>query len=450
MYPMLKPALRRAWRGRNTVQFGVTPAHAVALGPVDLATGSFLELLDGTRGLPLLHEEARALDLSEHHVDVLLRRLTEAGLLDDPRAAGPEADVLRRRAEVMDRQRPDVASLSVVRPEPGGGLRRMAARRQMRVQVRGAGRVGASIASVLSGAGVGRVDVLDGGRTELWDVAPGGLPPAAVGERRDVAARRLVRRSAPGPGPRRRTGEAGVVREEKPDVETVMPGVPGMSEVGASRSWRMGASGSGAPGSGVAGTAASGVGVSGSGAPGARTGMGLGRAAGAGEPAVSLIVVAPRDGLAVYAPAADTAAPWIASGTPHLYAGVIEATGVVGPLVLPGGTGCAGCLELHRADRDPQWPRMLAQWRSGRRGAVPACDLALAAAVAGLASAHALAFLDGDLPASTGARWEAALPLLDWRSEPIGPHADCSCGAAGATERDRPSTAVRAQDTMAG
>ncbi|MEU3438135.1 ThiF family adenylyltransferase [Streptomyces sp. NPDC006863] len=374
MYPMLKPALRRAWRGRNTVQFGVTPAHAVTLGPVDIATGSFLELLDGTRGLPLLYEEARSLDLSEHHVDVLLARLTEAGLLDDPRPAAPEADVLRRRADVMDRRRPDVASLSVVRPEPGGGLRRMEARRAMRVQVRGAGRVGASVASVLSGAGVGHVQVLDGGRTEPWDVAPGGLSPASVGERRDVAARRLVRRSAPGPGP----------------VEST------------------------------------------------------------GEPGLSLIVVAPRDGLAVYAPVTDTASPWIASGTPHLYAGVVEATGVVGPLVLPGGTGCAGCLELHRADRDPQWPRMLAQWRSGRRGAVPACDLGLATAVAGLAAAHALAFLDGDLPACTGTRWEAALPLLDWRSERIGPHADCSCGAAGGAGETRPSHGIPAQDTMAG
>lgn len=386
MYPMLKPALRRAWRGRNTVQFGLTPAHAVTLGPVDLATGSFLELLDGTRGLPLLHEEARALDLSERHVDTLLARLAEAGLLDDPRQAGPGVDVLRRRAEVMDRQRPDVASLSVVRPEPGAGTRRMAARRAMRVQVRGAGRVGASIASVLSGAGVGQVEVLDGGRAEPWDVAPAGLPPASVGERRDVAARRLVHRSAPGPAPRRARTD-----------------------------------GAGADGPGSA-----------------------------GAPVLSLIVVAPRDGLAVYAPVADTAGPWIASGTPHLYAGVIEATGVVGPLVLPGGTGCAGCLELHRADRDPQWPRMLAQWRSGRRGAVPACDLGLATAVAGLAAAHALAFLDGDLPASTGARWEAALPLLDWRSEPIGPHADCSCGAAGSAMRERASGGLPAQDTMAG
>ncbi|WP_203182349.1 ThiF family adenylyltransferase [Streptomyces pratensis] len=381
MHLMLKPALRRAWRGRNTVQFGVTPAHAVTLGPMDIATGSFLELLDGTRGLPLLREEARALDLSDRHVDILVSRLTEAGLLDDPDAGGPEADALRRRAETLERQRPDAAALSVVHAAPGGGLHRLAARRAMRVQVRGAGRVGAAIAAVLSGSGVGHVEVLDGGRTEPWDVAPGGLPPSSVGERRDTAARQLVRRSAVGGPPR--TGATG--------------GVPG-----------------------------------------------------AGEPALSLIVVAPRDGLSVYAPDPDTAAPWIASGTPHLYAGVIEATGVVGPLVLPGGTGCAGCLALRRAEADPQWPRMLAQWRSGRRACVQACDLGLATAVAGLAAAHALSFLDGELPASTGARWEAAMPLLHWRSEQLGPHLDCSCGAAGHTEVELTSAAGATQDTMAG
>ncbi|MFE9695540.1 ThiF family adenylyltransferase [Streptomyces sp. NPDC006270] len=415
MYPMLKPALRRAWRGRNTVQFGVTPAHAVTLGPLDIATGSFLELLDGTRGLPLLHEEARALDLPERHVDLLLGRLAEAGLLDDPRSAGAEAEALRRQVEVMDRQRPDLASLSVVRPEPGAGLRRMAARRAMAVQVRGAGRVGASIASVLSGAGVGHVEVLDGGRAEPWDVAPAGLPPASVGERRDVAARRLVRRSAPGPAPRR-------VRTDGTVAGRAGTGTAGAGERGAGR-----------PGAAPAGA-----------------GAGADPVGSAGRPGLSLVVVAPRDGLAVYAPVADAAGSWIASGTPHLYAGVMEATGVVGPLVLPGGTGCAGCLQLHRADRDPQWPRMLAQWRSGRRAAVQACDLGLATAVAGLAAAHALAFLDGDLPVSTGVRWEAALPLLDWRSDPIDPHADCSCGAAGGAKGERASGGVPAQDTMAG
>ncbi len=378
---MLKPALRRAWRGRGTVQFGVTRAHAVKFGPLDIATGSFLELLDGTRGLPLLREEARALDLSDHQAEILVRRLMNAGLVDDVRAGGPEADALRNRPGALDRHRPDLASLSVVHPEPGGGMRRLAARRAMRVQVRGAGRVGAAIAAVLSGSGVGRVEVLDGGHTEPCDISPGGLPPASVGERRDTAARQLVRRSAAGPAPR------------------------------------------------AAETASSPAG---------------------GEPGLSLIVMAPRDSFTAYVPDPRAAEPWITSGTPHLYAGVMEATGFVGPLVLPGGTACAGCLALDRAAGDEDWTRMLSQWQSGRRTAVQACDLGLATAVAGLAAAHALSFLDGELPASTGARWEAALPLLDWRTERLGPHPDCSCGAAGHTDREGSSGTGTMQDTMAG
>ncbi|MFE4368810.1 ThiF family adenylyltransferase [Streptomyces sp. NPDC056835] len=382
MHPRVKPALRRAWRERQTVQFGITPAHAVLVGPVDTATGSFLELLDGTRGLPLLREEARAMGLPDGLADSLVKRLTRAGLIDDHDAGGRAADALRKRTAVLDRMRPDLASLSVIHPEPGAGARRLAARRTTRVQVRGAGRVGAAVAAVLSASGVGRVDVLDSGCAQVWDVSPGGLPARSVGERRDTAARQLVRKSAPGRAPR-------------------------AAEFAES--------------------------------------------AGEGEPGLSLVIVAPRDGLAAYAPDPAPAEPWISTGTPHLYTGVIEATGVVGPLVLPGGTACAGCIAGERADRDPGWPRMLAQWRSGRgAGAVPPCDLGLATAVAGLAAAHALSFLDGELPASTGARWEASLPLLDWRSERIAAHPECPCGAAGQREGERMAGAGASHDTMAG
>ncbi|MGW1884148.1 ThiF family adenylyltransferase [Streptomyces sp. NPDC001970] len=384
MHPMVKPALRRAWRNLQCVQFGATPAHAVVVGPVDTATGSLLSLFDGTRGLPRLREEARAIGLPAGQVDALLGRLTEAGLVDDATGGGPGADELRRRAgATVDRLRSDLASLSVVHPEPGGGMARLAARGAMRVQVRGAGRVGAALAALLSASGVGQVEVLDGGRVQPWDVAPGVLPAEAIGERRHVAAGQLVRGAAPVKAPR-------TVRRPS--------GGPPLD-----------------------------------------------------EPPLSLVVVAPRDGLAAYAPDAAAAQEWIATGTPHLYAGVVEATGVVGPLVLPGGTACAGCMELARAERDPAWPRLLAQWRSGSRGepAEP-CDLGLATAVAGLAAAHATAFLDGDLPASTGTRWEAALPLLDWQSEQITGHRDCTCGAAGQTEGERASGAGTPQDTMAG
>ncbi|MDJ0384390.1 TOMM precursor leader peptide-binding protein [Streptomyces sp. G-G2] len=377
MYPKVKPALARAWRDLHTVQFGVTPAHAVVFGPVDTATGTLLDRLDGTRSMDLLRGEAAAMGLPEGQVDELVRRLASAGVIDDATAGGPRAQSLLRRPEALERLGPDRGSLSLVRREPGGDLRGIAARRTIRVQVRGSGRVGALIAAVLAGAGVGWVEVLDGGRVEPGDVVPGGLGPESVGRLRAEAAGAVVRASAPGRAPRAREREGP-------------------------------------------------------------------------EPGLALVVVAPRDGLQAWAPDPETAADWVASGTPHLYAGVLEGTGLVGPLVLPGTTGCAGCMERERVARDRAWPRMLVQWRSThrRRGSV-ACDLGLATAVAGLAAAHALAFLDGELPASTGARWEAALPGLHWERARVTPHPECGCGAAGSREGDS-SVAREGQDTMAG
>ncbi|MFD9868367.1 TOMM precursor leader peptide-binding protein [Streptomyces niveus] len=409
MHPMVKPALRRAWRERQTVQFGITPAHAVVVGPVDTATGSFLDLLDGTRGLPLLREEARTMGLPDGKADALVDRLAAAGLLDDSTAGGQAAEALRNRKVELDRLRADLASLSVTHREPGAAMDRLAARRTMRVQVRGAGRVGAAVASALSAAGVGRVDVLDSGVAEAWDVAPGGLPVESVGERRDVAARHLVRRSAPSRSGRSASGAGGTETEAVDD-----------SSAGGRPAERP-----------------------------ERADERAARASVGGGAGLSLVIVAPRDGLAAYAPDPASAERWITTGTPHLYAGVVEATGVVGPLVLPGGTACAGCLTEERVGREPGWPLMLAQWRSGRRASVtPACDLGLATTVAGLTAAHALSFLDGELPATTGARWEITLPLLDWRSERIVPHPACPCGAAGEAEGEGMTVPGAAHDTM--
>ncbi|MFJ5551949.1 TOMM precursor leader peptide-binding protein [Streptomyces sp. NPDC093225] len=389
MYPKVKPALARAWRDLQTVQFGVTPAQAVVLGPIDMATGSFIEQLDGSLGPPALRERARVLGLPEGRADELVARLAKAGLLEDVTAGGAAAQSVRRRIELVERLRPDLGSLSLRRREPGGALRALAARRGAWVQVRGLGRVGAVIASVLSGAGVGRVEVMDGGVVEPGDPVPGGMPPEAVGLRRAVAGAELVRDSAPERGP------------------------------GGDRD----------------------------GGPGA----GRGRAPGPdGAARPALVVVTPREGIEAHAPDPGRAADWLASGTPHLYAGVLEGTGIVGPLVLPGDTACAGCMERERVDRDPAWPRLLTQWRSGRGRAGPACDMGLAVAVAGLAAAHALAFLDGELPGSAGARWEAALPGLDWRRSVLVPHPGCPCGAVGGGPQEHSVGRREPHDTMAG
>ena len=378
MVPLVKPALRRGWRDLNTVQFGMTPAHAMTLGPMDTATGSFLDLLNGTRGLPLLREEGHRMDLPDGHVDALVERLSRAGLVDDAKGGGPAAEALRAKKEVLDRLRPDLASLSLTTSEPGEAIRLLAARRSLRVQVRGAGRVGAVLAALLSGAGVGAVDVRDTGAVEPGDVAPGGLPAESVGDRREEAARRAVRRSAPDRPPRR------------------TPRSPSEGD----------------------------------------------------DPGFSLVILAPRDDVDIHAPVPSEAEALITSGTPHLYVGVVEATGMVGPFVMPGETGCAGCLHEARTDRDQAWPRLVAQWRSGGPRRTRACDLTLATTVAGLAAAHALAFLDGQVPSSAGARWEVSLPALHWHARPIWGHPACPCGAAEKGKGERTSTDEESHETM--
>ena len=124
----------------------------------------------------------------------------------------------------------------------------------------------------------------------------------------------------------------------------------------------------------------------------------------------------------------------------HLAVRADEAIGVVGPLVEPGRSACLRCINLHKAARDPAWPKVLAQ--TGRRGAggagagaVPAaCDTVLAAATAALASAQALAVIDGcgpQPPAAANGTLELFLPEWQWRRRTWVPVATCTCGRLG-------------------
>jgi bacteriocin biosynthesis cyclodehydratase domain-containing protein len=303
-------------------------------------------------------------------------------VLDDASAHCDLSEALRHRTAVLDRLRPDLAALSVVHPGPGAGALRIRHRHASRVRVLGAGRVGAAVATVLSAAGVGAVDVVDVGRVEPWDVGPAGFPAEQVGERRDAAGRGAVRRAAPGAA--RGHGRGG-------------PG--GVAEAGEGG---------------------------------------------------TVTVVAPRDGLLAYAPDVAQARRLVASGVPHLYAGVLEGVGLVGPLVLPGRGACGECQALALADRDPAWLRVLAQLRSGGPSPVPACDVALATAVAGLAAAHVLAYLDGRVPPSAGARVELSLARLSTRVRALPADGRCGCGAAARTARTAPEDAPRSRGSVTG
>lgn len=135
--------------------------------------------------------------------------------------------------------------------------------------------------------------------------------------------------------------------------------------------------------------------------------------------AVDLLVLA---GSSAAGPAQQSALMGLAK--PHLSATVWASSAVIGPLVVPGVTSCLGCADLHRAERDPAWPALAAQISAVRR--VPT-DVAVCMFASAFAALQALAFLDGEQPATVDATLEMSLP--DWRvrrrSWPA--HERCAC-----------------------
>jgi hypothetical protein len=72
--------------------------------------------------------------------------------------------------------------------------------------------------------------------------------------------------------------------------------------------------------------------------------------------AVHLAVLCPPDAAGL-----ERLVELLPAGVAHLAVEVRDTVGVVGPLVLPGRTACLRCLDLTRADRDPDWPVLAAQ-----------------------------------------------------------------------------------------
>jgi hypothetical protein len=131
------------------------------------------------------------------------------------------------------------------------------------------------------------------------------------------------------------------------------------------------------------------------------------------------------------------AARLLAEGVGHLLAVVRETVGLVGPLVLPGRTGCLRCLDLHRSDRDPAWPLLAAQLEHPGRAverSTSACDVALATAVAAHAALAVLAHVDDPAasPPLADAVLELRLPDALPRRRSWGAHPACGCTWPGA------------------
>ncbi|MFI7520726.1 hypothetical protein [Micromonospora globbae] len=123
-------------------------------------------------------------------------------------------------------------------------------------------------------------------------------------------------------------------------------------------------------------------------------------------------------------PAALLAAAYARRRQPHLLVTMREGVPVIGPMVRPPVGPCLNCVDLHRADRDPDWPRLAAQL-AGEEPA-PAGATATLLAAAGFAAAEVLAHLDGVVPETVGGAVEIGGPAR-FRRRGWPPHPRCGC-----------------------
>ena len=168
---------------------------------------------------------------------------------------------------------------------------------------------------------------------------------------------------------------------------------------------------------------------------------------GAGGPSVQcldLAVVVGHDAVP-----AQTAARFMVAERPHLLVLVREQDGTVGPLVLPGVTACAECVERHRSVHDPSWLDVCSQLASHPAPSTdrrPRGELlehaALATTLAGTAAAQVLLFLDAvNQPSS----WSSVMTFHAdngrWSQQHFGSHPDCGCQWQDQSLATIPSTA---------
>jgi hypothetical protein len=113
---------------------------------------------------------------------------------------------------------------------------------------------------------------------------------------------------------------------------------------------------------------------------------------------------------------------------PHLLLEVAEGVGRLGPLVLPGRSACRHCLDQARADRDPQWPLLLAQLVDAPVE-VPAS--VLAAQLAAAAAAEVCAWLDAGSAPTVGAQLVVQPPAYRAERQALARHPGCGCGWGG-------------------
>jgi hypothetical protein len=432
--PALHPALSRSWRDESTLQIGSTPDVAVVLGGLGPLETRLLSAMDGQHDLSALRQLAVELGGEPASAERLVELLTSSGVVIDCSSDHRPGRMPTREPDQSVRE-PDRSSVALQHASLDGGDAALASRSRMRVDVHGAGRVGAQVARLLAAAGVGEVVVHDRTLVSASDVCPGGFGPDAVGRQRADELHRLIH--ADGANLASPFAEAATTAPSAARAEAGRTGAVNTSRTGPIDP---------SPATSVDPSPATSVNPSRTGPVNpSRTGpvnpnhaapVDADRAAPVNPSRAAPVnpnpaVPSPGDpNFAVLAPTGSTgrdeAAEFLRHGIPHLFVQVTELTGVVGPLVVPGESSCLRCHDLHRADRDRHWPLLL-DTSVRRPPAAPACDASLAATVAGLASAQVLAHLDGFAPAAVDGTIEVTLPhglprRRSWRRHP-----GCGC-----------------------
>lgn len=173
--PVLKPALRQVWRDPATLQLGLAPRHAVVLEGLQACDAQLLRLLDGSRDVATLFADANDAGCGPARAARLIELLHAADVLDEAPGGDP-------------RLGPDQLSLSLVHRGVGSARRVLERRRQARVSVHGAGRVGASLVGLLVAAGIATIDVLDDKPVRPGDLSPAGIREQGAGDRATATA----------------------------------------------------------------------------------------------------------------------------------------------------------------------------------------------------------------------------------------------------------------------
>jgi len=122
-----------------------------------------------------------------------------------------------------------------------------------------------------------------------------------------------------------------------------------------------------------------------------------------------------------YLIAGETAGSWLRRDIPHLLVTYDEQGATIGPLVLPGRTPCAHCVDLHRRDADPSWVALASQLLYREH---PQPSAALKCAVA-IEVVRLVAFRDDIINAGVHVRIRS--DDLEKTVTPSEFHPDCQC-----------------------